>query len=129
MLSVILKEPKMNTDVDWLFPKLYKTVYIVSLVGVLICTTILFVMNEVELLRTATPMEFLGGTLLSIVKLFAIIIFEVLALRIGYELGILIFRIFESQRETINVLNVIRDQNQYMCEALAVICEKMSKDL
>lgn len=138
MIQALLDEPK---EKNWLYPKICRALYILSMCGVLLhSVAILIVMISDKSLRdNADPV----GNLLIIGKAlllsFGILIIGLLLSRMLYELAILIYKIFQSIRELITstenigrkidkMYDIQLQTGQYVCDSLATLCDNSQGD-
>ena len=103
LLSVLWREPGYDSK-DWLLPKFCRFTFLISLVLAAIFTVIAFVFSLytafIDFGRISIE-EFLGRILMSVIIVPASGLLYAVILRVSYELMILLFRVFETNRDSL----------------------------
>lgn len=138
ILSMLIKTPDRNAE-EWLLPRILKACYFVTLALGLIATLFYSVffaklcaysMCETHLFRVLCTV-FLTCCFCTIFLLLWIV-----ACRLYYEVGILLFCIFQAQRDLVTEMKMFNDSvrkiaqtqltsSQYNCDRLAEICDTL----
>lgn len=137
IVQALLNEPK---EKNWLYPKICRALYILSLISVILYALIGAFVYGNELIKSGfTVVDTVKSVFLSILRAFGIMIIGALCARLWYEMLMLLFRVFESIREMIkidselkmkldNIANVQLQTSQYICDSLAALCDNSQGD-
>lgn len=144
LVEMLARDPGMDTENEWLFPKLAKINYFGLLVLFILATFAIFIFAAIRLFSifmgnaSANPGEFFMCMVGLIIALPVILLLGCVWIRLLYEFTILLFRIFQSQRDTVkelaktneNLAHISHTQikcGQYICDTLATINDTLSK--
>ena len=133
IIEMMWKEPGMDTRNEWLYPKVLWVLYIFAQV-----LAVLFFLFAMFVAFVTLGEEPAVGILLIIV-LPVLFFVGLLYNRFLYEIMILAFRLFESNREMVGQLAEVNESVrrtgetqtrglQYICDRLAQICDNTEKN-
>ena len=149
LICLMLKNLGMDAKNEWLWPRLWRLIYRVQLACIVIAVQVGFwrlLSNTYKMANNLSrPFAFLWTMILIIVILLVILFLACCWNRVAYEGAMLLFRLFESNRETVEklesanaelkILNAVAERSrnmhakalQYMCDRLAQICDNTEK--
>lgn len=133
IIEMMWKEPGMDTKNEWLYPKVLRVLYVFAQV-----ITVLFFLFTLFVAFFSLGEEPAVGILLIIV-LPVLLFVGLLYNRVLYEIMLLAFRMFESNREMVGQLSEMNEASrrtsetqtrglQYVCDRLAQICDNTEKN-
>lgn len=136
--QVLFRDPGMDTERSWIFPRVLKFLYFATIFLTLICSAACLIIGIIGILRD----DFFGSTEKFLIVCGSIVIFPIAVFcllignRIVYEWAILKFRIFQALREAVDGLasvnkslvgisKVQQTAGQYVCDMLATINDSL----
>ena len=136
VIGQLFSPPDMNSEKDWLLPRYLRISYFVNLsLGLVILTTAI-VLFAFFALTNEEMLVALGYVMLASIVYVAMVCVWGMLCRLMYEVSILLFALFHSQRDTVRNLEVMNDtlaqivqmqlkSGQYTCDRLAEICDSL----
>lgn len=134
LLSVLVREPGMDCQKEWLLPNILRGSYVAGCVLIIVGAAYAFFMIvfEVVMTRGLSGGDVFARLLGAILGIPLISLILIVWNRLWYEIGILLFRMFESERDMIQELvsqrSSMNEANQYICDRLAEISGNTSRE-
>lgn len=137
MIQALLDEPK---EKNWLYPKICRALYITGLVSTIANALIAAVVSGLSLINVdSSVLDKFGAIIVATVVGFAVLIILMLVMRFWYELLMLLFRSYQSMRESITISAEVNRKldsiygtqlqtGQYVCDSLATLCDNSQGD-
>lgn len=137
MIQALLDEPK---EKNWLYPKICRALYITGLVNAIINALIVAVAIGLTLVNVdSSAFDKLVAIIVATVVGFVALILLMLVMRFGYELLMLLFKSYQSLRESITISAEVNRKldsiygtqlqtGQYVCDSLATLCDNSQGD-
>ena len=141
IIGKLIQTPDRKVE-EWLLPQIWKAIYFLSIAIGALCGAMMCIglarecataICDVPLLRI------LFGFFLGSIFFVIFLVFWIILCRLQYEIGILIFCIFQAQRDTVTELEKIHlsmrqiaqtqlTSSQYCCDRLAEICDAVKEN-
>ena len=134
VIGQLFSPPDMNSEKDWMLPRYLRASYFVNLSLGLVTLTIATGYFIFSVLKNEEMLVALGYIMLASIVYVAMVCVWGILCRLMYEVSILLFALFHSQRDTVRNLEVMNDtlaqivqmqlkSGQYTCDRLAEICD------
>ena len=134
VIGELFSPPNMNLEKDWMLPRYLRFIYFVNLSLGLVTLTIATGYFIFSVIKNEEMLLALGYVMLASIVYVAMVCVWGMLCRLMYEVSILLFALFHSQRDMVRNLEVMNDtfaqivqmqlkSGQYTCDRLAEICD------
>lgn len=132
LVQLLVSEPGKDCKNEWLLPKILRANYVLSCIGILLLAVYFFARMVSSAVTYHGPaLGFLKEILLAMILIPSAAFLALIWARLVYEIGILLFRMFEAERDIVEELSRTHadslQANQYICDRLAEISEGLTK--